>query len=218
MRVPRADAAREPSLAGAATAGVAMVERLAGGDETALEQLVSAYWWPLVRYAERIAGPADAEDAVQSAFVRLWTRRHALDTTGSLRSLLYTMTRNAAIDECRRERRLAARASAAAELDLRCRPPTPLADTREAELACRAEEAVSGLPPRRQAVFRLVREHGLSYEEVAEVLDLAVQTVANHMSLALADLRRALAPVLVDGTADARVMDGAMDTERRGRA
>jgi len=189
-------------------AGLPSVERLQDGDERALEQLVTELWWPLVRYAERITGSADAEDAVQSAFVRLWRRRAELATGGSLRSLLYTMTRNAAIDACRRERRLAARAAAAGGLALDSAPPTPLAHAQEAELARLAEAAVSRLAPRRQAVFRLVREHGLSYDETAEVLGLSVQTVANHMSLALADLRRALGPTLVEPAAGGRVTDG----------
>jgi DNA-directed RNA polymerase specialized sigma24 family protein len=47
-------------------------------------------------------------------------------------------------------------------------------------------------------VFVLVRYHGLSHREVGEALDLAPQTVANHLGLALADLRVTLAPYLPD--------------------
>jgi RNA polymerase sigma-70 factor (ECF subfamily) len=54
--------------------------------------------------------------------------------------------------------------------------------------------AVDALPPRRRDVFVLVRYHGLSYREAAQVLDLAPQTVANHLSMALANLRDSLAP------------------------
>ena len=59
-----------------------------------------------------------------------------------------------------------------------------------------AEAAVSSLPPRRQEVFRLVREGGLSYKEVAATLEIAPQTVANLMALALSDLRLSLRPIL----------------------
>ena len=48
-------------------------------------------------------------------------------------------------------------------------------------------------------MFRLVREEGLSYQEVAQLMDLSPQTVANHMSLAMADLRTALKPFLSGG-------------------
>jgi RNA polymerase sigma-70 factor (ECF subfamily) len=69
------------------------------------------------------------------------------------------------------------------------------------ELRSMAETAVSSLPPRRQEVFRLVREGGLSYKEVAETLGISTQTVANLMSLALGDLRASLKPML-EGEAD----------------
>jgi RNA polymerase sigma-70 factor (ECF subfamily) len=73
-----------------------------------------------------------------------------------------------------------------------------------AELKRLAAAAVAGLPPKRREVFRLVREEGLSYKEVAEALGLSPQTVANHMSLALADLRATLRPYLpVQDSSDA---------------
>ncbi len=59
-------------------------------------------------------------------------------------------------------------------------------------------EALSRLPERRREVFVLVRQQGMSYREASAILGLSQQTVANHMSLALADLRRALEPHLAD--------------------
>ena len=47
---------------------------------------------------------------------------------------------------------------------------------------------------------RLAREEGLTYAEIAGVMGVSPQTVANQMSLALADLRRALEPHLVEDT------------------
>ena len=60
------------------------------------------------------------------------------------------------------------------------------------------------LPNRRREVFELVRFKGLTYQDVAEVLELSPQTVANQMTLAHRDLRSMLADFLVDsvGTRD----------------
>ena len=77
--------------------------------------------------------------------------------------------------------------------------PTPAEETIAADLRRAAAQAVSDLPPKRQEVFRLAREEGLSYAEIASVMDVSPQTVANQMSLALADLRRALSPFLAEG-------------------
>lgn len=174
----------------------ALLSRLRAGDSTVLRQLLKRHLPALRLYAERLLGGAgDPEEVVQEAFIRLWTHRERWRGDGSVRSLLYTITRNAALDEIRRRKR---------EVPLSDQLPTPpgphgpdpLARLEEDELKKAAEAAIRRLPPRRQEIFRMVREGGLSYREVAEVLDIAPQTVANLMSLALADLRASLGPTL----------------------
>ena len=58
------------------------------------------------------------------------------------------------------------------------------------------------MPRRRREVFRLARERGFSYSEIAEITQLSRQTVANHMSLALSDLRVVLRPFLTSPHGD----------------
>jgi RNA polymerase sigma-70 factor (ECF subfamily) len=172
----------------------AIVRKLRAGDTNTLRELMNRYWDPLVAFAHRILGGiSDPEDIAQTAFVRLWTRREGLQEAGSIKSLLYTIVRNLALDEIRsRRRRDQAQESAPGGPT----PRTPYEDVQGAELQRLAAAAVARLPERRQAVFRLVREERLSYKDVADVLELSEQTVANHMSLAMADLRTALKPYL----------------------
>jgi RNA polymerase sigma-70 factor (family 1) len=172
----------------------ALIRRLRSDDPTALQNLLDRYWGRLVGFAQRIVGEAgDPEGQVQEALARLWARRHLLDDEGSLKALLYTTVRNLCLDELRRRARRN-------RLDRKALSPTPVRtpweDVHGAELQRAAAAAVAKLPARRQEVFRLVREEGLSYQEVARVLQLSPQTVANHMSLAMADLRTALKPFL----------------------
>jgi RNA polymerase sigma-70 factor (ECF subfamily) len=74
--------------------------------------------------------------------------------------------------------------------------PSPSDEAFTAEIQRAAAVAVSGLPPKRQEVFRLVREEGLTHKEVAAVMGISTQTVANQMSKALAELRSALEPYI----------------------
>jgi RNA polymerase sigma-70 factor (ECF subfamily) len=171
-----------------------LIEGIRSGDSATLGHLQDAYWEPLIQFADRILGGiADPQDVVQEAFIRLWANRDRWQVEGSVRSLLYTVTRNAALDERRRHARRE-RVSQAAD------PPAtaaePSEDAAAAELRRAASAAVSQLPPKRQEVFRLSREEGLTYSEIAAVLSVSPQTVANQMSLALAGLRRALEPHL----------------------
>jgi len=188
LPVPPIESEREPFP------DAPLIRGLKADDAQVLQKLMEKYWPPLVAFAQRtLSGSADPEDVVQTAFVRLWSRRAALKEEGSVKALLYTIVRNACLDELRkRTRRDRAEEGA--------RPPTPprtpYEDVHGAELHRVAAAAVDRLPDRRREVFRLVREEGLSYKDVAELMDLSSQTVANHMSLAMADLRTALKPFL----------------------
>jgi len=173
-----------------------LLQALRSGDPEALTLLMDRLWGPLVGYALKIlSDSSDAQDVVQDAFVRLWCRRDTLRDDGSLKALLYTTVRNACLDELRTHRRRRNLLSADRHTP---HPPSPYEDVHGAELQRLAAGAVARLPEKRQEVFRLVREQGLTYRETATVLGLSEQTVANHMSLALADLRTALRPFLPD--------------------
>lgn len=171
-----------------------LIERIRSGDPGTLQLLMTAHWSGLLQYADRIVGgSSDPQDVVQEAFIRFWTRRERWGEEGSVRALLYTLTRNAALDE----RRRAARSERVAQAAEGPRAPSrPSAEAEASQLRRAASRAVSALPPKRQEVFRLSREQGLSYAEIAEVMGVSPQTVANQMSLALTDLRGALAPFL----------------------
>jgi RNA polymerase sigma-70 factor (ECF subfamily) len=58
------------------------------------------------------------------------------------------------------------------------------------------EAAVLALPERRRTVFLLARFHDLSRGQIAEMMGISPQTVANQLSSALSSLRESLAPLL----------------------
>jgi RNA polymerase sigma-70 factor (ECF subfamily) len=174
---------------------VALLARIRSGDAGALESLLKQYWVQLATYAARLLDSEDAaEDVVQEAFIRLWEHRERWSLEGSVRALLYTITRNAALDQRkgtrRRQRIQAGSRDASREV------ATPADHTQGQELQDAVEAAIADLPTRRKEVFMLARYDGLSYSQIGEVMGISPQTVANHFSLALADLRCSLAPYL----------------------
>ena len=58
------------------------------------------------------------------------------------------------------------------------------------------QKAINQLPEKCKAIFVLSREEGLTYQEIANQLDLSVKTVENQMSIALKKMRAALKPYL----------------------
>ncbi len=171
---------------------VALVGRLALDDAQALGQLLDRYWGPMVAFAmEKVRSQDAAEDLVQEAFVRVWEKRRTLRPQASPRAYLYRVLRNLIIDEYRRRRlrdRFAQLVGGSEVSDA----PSPVAVLEADELAGAAQRAIAALPERRRDVFVLAHLHGLSYKEVAETLGITPRTVANHMTLALAQLRDAL--------------------------
>lgn len=166
-----------------------------------MNELLRRDWAGVIAYARRYTADGDeANDVAQDAFLSLWYGRVRWKGTGSLRSFLYGVARNLARNRGRswHRTRVISLESLRPEATRRTTSAAPRPDdvVAERELLDRLERAVAALPPRRQEVFTLIRLHGLSYEEAASVLGIATQTVANHLSAALSDVRRRLGPLL----------------------
>lgn len=167
------------------------MRRLRLGDGDALAELMRGYWTPLVRYAARLMGTAEgAEDVVQETFVVLWKERAEWDGSGSPRALLYGITRRLVLKE-RRHRSVRERWVERIRRGFRS-VPTPFEATHQSELRDALQAAIDALPPRRREAFVLSRYHDLSLREVAEIMQISPQTVANQVSAAVAELRRSL--------------------------
>jgi RNA polymerase sigma-70 factor (ECF subfamily) len=177
-----------------APADIALLACVLNGDESGLAALLERHWHSLVKYSFSILDDSDAaEDVAEEVFVRLWEHREKLGLEGSVLGLLFRMARNLSLDE---HRHVEAHQRAARQAPEPMAVPTPAEYVEGAEFQSAVTAAVANLPERRREVFELVRQHGLSYRETADALGLAPQTVANHFTMALSDLREALGPLL----------------------
>lgn len=152
-------------------------------------RLFEAHFDELCRFAARYVGDIDlARDLVQDAYFRVWRGRSMRPLVPTMRTYLFTIVRNAAVDDLR-HRRIVRRAHAACE-------PLPWVDLETEVLAAETAEqigrAIDGLPARQREVLRLRWRDGLSYQEVAAQLGVSEKTVGNHVSRAMGHLRTAL--------------------------
>ncbi len=171
---------------------------LQAGDEQAMSVLLAEHWTSVVNYAFGFVGSWDkAEDVAQDAFVRIWEGRKKW-SRGSLGALVHRIARNAALDVLKSPRHSAPRE----DPDTLSSEATPDRDVELSELDQAVDSAIRELPPRRREIFKLVRKSGFSYAEIAEIMGISKQTVANHMSLALSDLRVMLRPFLPEPAAE----------------
>lgn len=173
------------------------VWRLRKGEPEALDHFAARHWAGLVAFAYDLVGSMDgAKDLAQEAFLRLWERRKSFEGRGSIRNYLLQTVRRLVLNEAR-DRRLRERPDVAERVrETLSAPPLPDVSAERRDLEAAIEEALRALPPRRREALVLVRFHGLSIREAAEVMGSAPQTVANQVTTALRELRERLAPYL----------------------
>jgi RNA polymerase sigma-70 factor (ECF subfamily) len=161
-------------------------------DGGALRALFDAHYVGMCRFACAYVGaPEVAEELVQEVFLYLLQRPSDMVERASTKAYLYTAVRNIALNHVRHERVVAkGEADAIALFD---RDVVSADETLDAaDLARVVRRVVDRLPPQCRLVFTLSRQQGLSYGEIAQVLEIAPKTVENQMSKALKALRRAL--------------------------
>jgi RNA polymerase sigma-70 factor (ECF subfamily) len=160
------------------------------GDAAAFRKIYDAYKSKLFAYCLKFTKSApDAEEVVQQAFVRLWEFRHNIDPNRPLDPYVYRVARNCAFDYLKEVAR-----TARLKEDLRLvftassYQDGPTAD----EYAQLAQQAIEALPEKRQIIFRLSYDEGLTHQQIAETLQLSVHTVKSQLVKAAKSLRRHL--------------------------
>ncbi len=191
-----------PDLYGAAPASKSKDHRLVDrelalrikqGDRDAFEGLFRAYAAPLFRFACRYMRSHEAaEDLVQDVFVHLWLHRDKWAVPDSLNAYLYRMARNRALDQIKHATIVARWKNEAGRLEEQSAEPVD-ALLHSGELARRVDDIIASLPEHCRTAFVLSRNHGLSYREIAQVMQISVKTVETQMSRAFTKLKKGLA-------------------------
>jgi RNA polymerase sigma-70 factor, ECF subfamily len=176
-----------------------LLRRFAEGKREALEELFRRSRSAAYRVAYRLLGnEADALDAVQEGFVKALTHLTGFQRRSSFKTWLLRVVSNAALDLGRqRGRREAVSLEAAevrdADLSLLLVPDESSAQLDRVELRRLLDQALQTLSEPQRQTFVLHAEVGLSYREVAEVMDISIGTVMSRLYYARQKLRSYLA-------------------------
>ena len=157
-----------------------LAEKVRGGDAGAFRELVAATSERLYRLAFHLMRDRDeAEDVVQETFIRAWQRRSDLRDPSAVMPWLSRIARNAARDRLRWWRRRPERARAEAE------SAAPAAPADQAligeERAAEVRRALDVLSEKHRVILLLREVEDMSYEQIAELLDLPVGTVESRL-------------------------------------
>lgn len=169
-----------------------LLQLIAGGCERSFRKLYDLYAGKVYTMAMGyLKSPLEAQDVVQEIFVKVWEKRDGLPAIDNFPAYLYIIARNQLINQLQKKVPVYNQD----ELILQAIPedrhlPQQQLDYRE--LTTLISHAIEQLPSRQQQVYRLSREQGLSHQQIAKQLNLSYDTVREHMSKALKNIRASL--------------------------
>jgi RNA polymerase sigma-70 factor (ECF subfamily) len=181
---------------------VRLMRLIGGGDTAAFEELISRHQALVAGTVARMLGSnSDVEDIAQQVFIRVWKSAGRYTPQAKFTTWLLKITRNLVFNELRRSKRQA-------RVPIQADPPAeeiPLKDETgqspdtsllERELQQVIEEAILSLPESQRIALILRRYEELSYEQIAEVLNLSVPAVKSVLFRARTELRARLSKYL----------------------
>lgn len=163
-----------------------MLERLKSGDESALKSLFDFYYMPLCIYSVQITDSLEvSKDLVQELFISFWERKAYLIVGINLHAYLFNAIRNASLNYIKKER------------------PYALGDIEEILFSDEEEYSEDEINKRRRKLYSALRDlspqeykvlyavviENKRYKEVAEELEISINSVKTYLARALKYLR-----------------------------
>jgi RNA polymerase sigma-70 factor (family 1) len=168
---------------------------LKDSDEKAFTEIYNRYWALLYSHARQMLRDDDeAMDVVQDVFTVFWRKAEEITIVTSLKSYLYTATRNKTLNAINRNKQkdtyLVSLASFIEEGEL-------TTDNHVAfnEFIDQVEKGVAKLPPKMREIFEMSRNSGFSHRQIAEKLSISDHTVKKSINRALKIIKTRL-PVI----------------------
>src|SRR6266446_6164733 len=181
---------------------VRLMDLIGHGDTAALEELIQRHQTLVAGTVARMLGStSDVEDIAQQVFIRVWKSSRRYVPRAKFTTWLLKITRNLVFNEMRRTKR---RSHVPLQSEPGAEDPplkdetnlAPDASLLESELQQAIEEAIQRLPETQRMALVLRRYQQLSYEQIAEVLDLSVPAVKSVLFRARTELRSRLSKYL----------------------
>jgi len=166
-------------------------------DENAFEEFYKENAFKLFQFAFTFIQSKElSEEIINDVLLKLWQKRGHLDKIQNINVYLYVAVKNTAINYMQQS-------SAKKNIDLEkittdhfYMSPDPEQVMMTDELRKLIEKSVNQLPPRCKLIFKMVKQDGLAYAEVASILDISYKTVTTQLVIALKKLKELLKPSL----------------------
>lgn len=166
-------------------------------DANAFEALFHLFNRRLIKFCILYTHQKEAsEEIVSDIFVKCWLNRHKLADVQNPESYLYIAVKNQSLNYLKKYSHIhLVEFGESHELKL-VNTYCPQKQMEKRELVFKLDEAVESLPDQCKIVFKLIREEGMKYKEVATILQISPRTVQTQLFRAIKKLSIVLQPYL----------------------
>lgn len=181
-----------------------LFEEIKIGNEDAFKVLYLRYYQALCNFAYTYTKCIhQSEEIVQEVFGHIWEVKNQINPSNNLKAYLFTSVKNKALDKIKKnnieqeylEKFALEKANKTYQKDLRiCK----------SSFEKKVLEAINSLPERAKLVYKLSRKEGLTYKEIASLLDISIKTVESQMVRSLKKLRESLKNTLNTRSKDSK--------------
>jgi RNA polymerase sigma-70 factor (ECF subfamily) len=166
-------------------------------DQHSFEKLFKIFYQRLLNFCMYyIKHKESAEEIVSDIFVNLWMKRKELDHIRNLEAYLFIAVKNHSLNHIRQFSNYRVTYLEDDGIHALVNTNDPEKELEMRELIFKMDEAVNSLPPQCKIIFNLIKEEGLKYKEVAEILNLSPRTVETQLVRAMKKLDKILSPYL----------------------
>lgn len=185
--------------------------RTQAGDLDAFGVLVDKYKGPVLNMATRmLLDPTEAEDLAQNVFVQVYKSAGRYRPASKFSTWLFTIARNLCLNEIRRRGRHPSQSlekltnpqESEGSMEAQLADPSATFPTEallQSELTRKVSEAMAELPENQRTALTLWQQEELSYEEIAEILQVSVSAVKSLIHRARETLKARIKPYLRTG-------------------
>lgn len=165
---------------------IKLQEKISNGDQIAFRQFFDLFSPPLLHFVFLILKQRDvALEIVDDVFIKIWKQREQITSIENIHVYLYRAVKNSSLNYLEKKaNQLITEPFDFMNIDMQC-AVNPEDEMISHEIMEQINNAIEDLPPRCKMVFKLVREDGLKYREVAEILNISENTVDAQMVIAV---------------------------------
>lgn len=174
-----------------------LLQKIAIGDNDAFRTFYDHYYLQLFRFSSYFVKSFQlVEEIVSDVFCTIWQNRKKIPEIENFEGYLYTIVKNKALYYLSHENKLSVTEIDSIQKDILFDEDTPESLAIDKEFTISFKKALDDLPERCRLIFRMAREEGLKYKEIAKILNISEKTVNAQMVLAIKKLSKQLGKIV----------------------